>query len=138
MPATQGCLKVHLMANHNDRRLAGLLIGLTSIRNADLGTVAPLEAGVSPRAQPPTTPQNSASASAESCAVRVMVSLLANVTGDKVRLFARVSVYVCLWGCVLCMCVCVFVCLCVCVCVLSPCAMSAQTLQCRRQRLRGV
>ena len=54
MPATPGCLKVHLMANHDDRRLAGPLIGLISIRNADLGTVAPVDAGVSPRAQPPT------------------------------------------------------------------------------------
>ena len=99
------------MANHNDRRLAGLLIGLTSIRNGDLGTVAPLEAGVSPRAQPPTgTTASQYSASDESCAVRVMVSLLANDTGDKVRLCARVSVYVC-------PCVRGWVCVCVCVCV---------------------
>ena len=54
MPATPGCLKVHLMANHDDRRLVGLSIGQTCPRNADLGTVAPVDAGVSPRAQPPT------------------------------------------------------------------------------------
>ena len=71
----------------------------------------PWKRGFPPEPNHPQAPQNSASA--ESCAVRVMVSLLANVTGDKVRLFARVSVYVCLWGCVLCVCVCVCVCLCV-------------------------
>ena len=66
--------------------------------------------------QAPLVPQNSASA--ESCAVRVMVT---NVTGDEVRLCVRARVYVCMcvrgwvgrWGCV---CACVCVCVCVCVC----------------------
>ena len=40
MPATAGCLEVHLMVDHDDRPLVGLLIGLTSPRNAHLGTVA--------------------------------------------------------------------------------------------------
>ena len=80
--------------------------------------------------QAPPAPQNSASA--ESCAVRVMVSLLANVTGDKVRLCACARVYVCMcvrgwvgrWGCV---CVCVCVCACVCVCVVTLCHVCPNT-----------
>ena len=47
-----GCLKVRLRANHEVRRLVGLLMGQTSPRNADFGRNRPLEAGVRVRLSP--------------------------------------------------------------------------------------